>query len=475
MSGLFGSLNSATSGLKTTQTALQTVSHNVSNANTEGYTRQQVKITANNPYYQAGVGYLGTGAKVSGIVRVVDEAVTEQLRNENANLNKYSQKSDALSQLESVFDELSGTGLSTDISNVFSSWTYLSSNPELTSAKTTVVQHSETLADTLNHMATQIESLQQATIKDIQTGVKDFNTKIDQLNTLNGQIAHAVSSGETPNDLYDKQDQLLFELAGVADVTVQIDDLHRASVSVDGEDILTKSGSQQLAASSSGAISVVHEDGTSKEMTLKAGTIKGNQEALAIMDEQTQSLNDFAYTFATAVNTVHGDGDETNQPIFDLGGTTEYAKNISVSKILSEKPELIHAGKDIEHPTDGDGTRAQAIAALQHTTLTYPASDLKYDSDKMSIENQQEGSSVTNRYNTIVTELGIVANQANSNAESQSDLVQLLNQRRTSVSGVSINEEVTNMIQYQSAFQANSRMISTIAEMLDTLINRTGV
>ncbi|MCD6633693.1 flagellar hook-associated protein FlgK, partial [Lactococcus cremoris] len=85
------------------------------------------------------------------------------------------------------------------------------------------------------------------------------------------------------------------------------------------------------------------------------------------------------------------------------------------------------------------------------------------------------GTSVVNGYNDIVTEIGITKQQSDNMFASQEDLVQLLDQRRQSISGVSINEEVASMIQHQSAFQANSRMISTISEMLDTLINRTGV
>lgn len=475
MSGLFGSLNSAASGLKTTQTALQTVGHNISNSNTAGYTRQQVKVTANNPYLQAGVGFLGTGAKVSGIVRVVDDSVTGQLRNENSMQERYNQKSESLSQLESVFDELSGTGLSTDISKVFSSWTHLSSNPELSAAKTTVVQSSETMTDTMNHMASQIEKLQGSTIKQLETGITDFNTKIEQLTTLNDQIAYAVSSGETPNDLYDTQDQLLSDIAEMSNIEVKKDDQHRAFISVDGQDVLTKTGMNKLTVSETGSVSVADKNGKTTELTLSSGNIKGNQEALAVMKDQMQSLNEFVFTFASAVNTIHGDGDKTNQPFFDLGDGPDYAKTISVSKEISEKPETIHAGKDLVDSAAGDGTRAQAIANLQNTKLVYPAEKLVYNKDSMKIEDQKGGASVIDSYNTLVTELGIVTHQANSNADSQADLVQLLQQRRASISGVSINEEVTNMIQYQSAFQANSRMISTVAEMLDTLINRTGV
>ncbi|MGE7366155.1 flagellar hook-associated protein FlgK [Desemzia incerta] len=479
MSGLFGSLNSATSGMTSAQTVLQTISHNVANANTDGYSKQRVTLETNNPFNKSGVGQLGTGVRVSGVIRVVDDAVVEQLRDENSTLAKFESKSDALQQLEAIFNEPSKTGLSNNLSEVFASWTYLGSNPEVATAKTMVVQNSETMTDTMNHMATQLEKLQGNTLKGIEQDVKDFNTKLEQLHSLNKQVSYSISSGQTPNDLLDKQDALLSEMSELAGVEVKFDEMRQATVSIGGQELLTPTSMQKLAVAGQpnpeGEIVLAGDN--SKEIILTSGSAKGSQEALAEINKQVANLNDFAYTFASAVNMIHSGGDTDGKQFFSLNDVDgNYAKSISVNAELVKDPEKVNSGKSLTDPAAGDGSRAQAIADLQNTKLVYSSNEtLKYDETTMTIEDQANGTSVSNGYNDIVTEIGITKQQSDNMFSSQEDLVQLLDQRRQSISGVSINEEVASMIQHQSAFQANSRMISTISEMLDTLINRTGV
>ncbi|MGX7393790.1 flagellar hook-associated protein FlgK [Carnobacterium mobile] len=478
MSGLFGILNNSTKGLNVQQSALQTTSHNLANSNTEGYSRQKVNMVADNPYTLAGVGKLGTGVRISSIDRVVDPYVNKQLQNENSSLEMYKQKSDVLGQLEGIFNEPSTTGLNNNISKVFSSWTYLGSNPELATAKTMVAQNSETFTDTLHHMSNQIDSLHKGTVKDIKKDVSDFNAKVQQLDSLNKQIFKVTVKGESPNDLLDQQDKLLNDIAGIAGVEATYDKFNRVSIKVDGQEILSENNIKTLGTSQvpAGQLVVNQENGEQTPISIKSGSIKGSQEALVEIDDKKQDLNDLAFTFATAVNTVHSNGGE-GIPFFDLGSPEDgnYAASLKVNDEILKDVTKINAGKDVTKVVDGDGTRAQAIAGLQNTTLGYPAADIKYNKETMTIENQVGGSTVTGAYNDTVTQMGIVKQQADNMADSQDGLVSLLQARCESVSGVSINEEVADTMKYQSAFQANSRIISVVSEMLDTLINRTGV
>lgn len=475
MSGLFGTLNNATKGLNVQQSALQTTSHNISNANTKGYSRQKVTMVADNPYTLGGIGQLGTGVRISSIDRIVDPYVNKQLRNENSSLEMYSKKSDVLGQLEGIFNEPSTTGLNNNLSQVFSSWSYLGSNPELATAKTMVAQNSETFTDTLHHMSNQIDSLHEGTVQDIKKNVLDFNAKVKQLDSLNKQIFNMTSQGQAPNDLLDQQDKILSELTGIAGVEASYDEFNRVSVSVDKQPVLTENSISEMSVKldSDGQLVV---DGTNIDIT--SGNIKGSQEALTEIDNKKQELNELAYTFATAVNTVHGDGEE-GQDFFTFETVKDgnYAASIQVNKEILKDVSKINAGKNIGTTVDGDGTRAQAIAALQNTKLEYSANPTKmtYNKETMTIDNQPGGSTVSGAYNDSVTQMGIVKQQSDNMVDSQGSLVSLLEARRDSVSGVSINEEVTNTITYQSAFEANSRIISVVSEMLDTLINRTGV
>lgn len=475
MSGLFGTLNNATKGLLVQQSALQTTSHNISNANTEGYSRQKVTMVADNPYTLGGIGQLGTGVRIASIDRIVDPYVNNQLRNENSSLEMYSQKSDVLGQLEGIFNEPSTTGLNNNLSKVFASWTYLGSNPELATAKTMVAQNSETFTDTLHHMSNQIDNLHAGTVQDIKKNVLDFNSKVTQLDSLNKQIFNMTSQGQAPNDLLDQQDKILSELSGIAGVEATYDKFNRVSVSVGGQPVLTEKSIAELSVAKDPVGQLTVND---KTVDITSGTIKGSQEALVEIDVKKQDLNELAYTFATAVNKVHSDGGKGTD-FFDLSETVDgnYAASIQVNKEILNDVSKINAGKNIETVVGGDGTRAQAIAALQNTKLDYSTNplELKYNETTMTIDNQPGGSTVAGAYNDSVTQMGIVKQQSDNMVDSQGSLVSLLEARRDSVSGVSINEEVTNTITYQSAFEANSRIISVVSEMLDTLINRTGV
>lgn len=475
MSGLFGTLNNATKGLLVQQSALQTTSHNISNANTEGYSRQKVTMVADNPYTLGGIGQLGTGVRIASIDRIVDPYVNNQLRNENSSLEMYSQKSDVLGQLEGIFNEPSTTGLNNNLSKVFASWTYLGSNPELATAKTMVAQNSETFTDTLHHMSNQIDNLHAGTVQDIKKNVLDFNSKVTQLDSLNKQIFNMTSQGQAPNDLLDQQDKILSELSGIAGVEATYDKFNRVSVSIGGQPVLTEKSIAELSVAKDPVGQLTVND---KTVDITSGTIKGSQEALVEIDVKKQDLNELAYTFATAVNKVHSDGGKGTD-FFDLSETVDgnYAASIQVNKEILNDVSKINAGKNIETVVGGDGTRAQAIAALQNTKLDYSTNplELKYNETTMTIDNQPGGSTVAGAYNDSVTQMGIVKQQSDNMVDSQGSLVSLLEARRDSVSGVSINEEVTNTITYQSAFEANSRIISVVSEMLDTLINRTGV
>lgn len=499
MSGLFGTLNTATRGLNAQQVALQTTSHNLSNVNTPGYTRQRVTMQASLAQSLPGVGQIGTGVNISGIHRVADHYVTTQLRNGQSILETYTNKSHILGQLETVFNEPSETGLGNQISEVFAAWSNLSSNPEVATSKTMVAQQSETLTDILHHMSTQMSNLYGDTVGEINKSALDANSGLLQLERLNHQIWQASVRGEAPNDLLDQQDRILQDLAKTVDIQVERDQFNRAAVSIDGQTILDPQTRKELVVvtghddlgnpiiSGDEVIEglnyevgqfLVREEGEEDtlltEIELQSGSAKGAQEALQVIEKFQTDLNDFAYSFATAVNTIHShDGEGIDFFEFD---SENVAATLRVNNDILEDPTIINAGRDLDNSIAGDGTRAAAIAALQNGNLPYEVEEWTFDEDSLQIHSAEAGgASIFSRYNTMVTEMGIIKQQEDNMMETQGALVNLLEQRQESISGVDINEEVVNMMKYQSAFQANSRVLQTLSDMLDTLINRTGV
>lgn len=499
MTGLFGSLNTATGGMRAQQGALQTTGHNLANTNTDGYSRQRVSMKTSFPQSIPGIGQMGTGVHISGVTRIADDYITRQLHNELSSLTQYGNKSEVLGQLEAIFNEPSDSSVSAQMGEFFAAWGSLGDDPSLEAGKTHVIKQSETLLDTINHIAKQIAELSVDTIGQIEKEVLDFNSAAKQLKDVNDQIFNATIKGETPNDLMDTQDRLLGQLRINADVEVDKDQYGRATVTLAGKDIVTKKGVHELAVSKEGNVHYgTNEDGTvsGDPITLNRGSIKGFQDVLKDVQKKETELNEFVGKFATTVNTIMKKGAPENEEnardffIFDEK-SPNIAQTISVNEELIEDPTRLITGQSFDKSVVGNGSRAKAIADLQTISLDFsqkigtdpddPFKEFKeyiggnFKDESLSLKGDTKGSPIFNHYNKIITGMGIDKQQADNMVANQSELVSLLDQRRESVSGVDMNEEVVDMIRFQSAFQANARMISTINDMLDTLINRTGV
>ena len=529
MSGLFSTLNTANKGLFASQTSLHTAGHNISNANTRGFNRQRVEMKASLAYNLGGVGQLGTGVKMDSIVRIVDDYVVKQIRNEMGTLERYASKSEVIDKLEVIFNEPSTTGLNFYLGEMFDSWQELSKNPESLNSKTIVVEKAKALAETINKMSGQISSLKDETVGQIEKNAKDFNAIVEKLDALNKQIFNIGVTGDVPNDLLDQRDLMLQDLGEISNIKPTFDKYGRAHISyADGEN-----GIDILGTESTHELSVVtdivgNDDGTftvsisrsgdslSEPITIEvaaadmagfelgavlftpiegeiagagdvitnngiinSGRIQGNTEALDDIEDSMNSLNQFAKTMAEAMNMVHTGGNEDdgeNYFNFFTFDETNPSSTIKVNGAIQEDNSRVWAGKELDSP-EGDGSRALAMARLRNTKLDFTSENpnLIYNPDDMSITNTTGGTTIEDAYGNIVINIGISKEHADNVIANQEVLVGQLEMRRESTSGVSINEEISNVIKFQKAYEANARVIQVLSEMLDVLINRTGV
>lgn len=523
MTGLFGTLGTANSGMNTQQTALETSSHNIANANTPGYSRQRADMETNQPYTYTGIGQIGTGSKVNSISRASDQFVLANIRKENSVYNQYKQKADVLGQIESIFNESPGQkAISDDLAAYFDAWSQLANNPESNTAKLIVVENGNNLAENINRTAKQLETLHNDTVSVLEKNVLDFNSKLEELNEINQQLFKASADGGTPNDLLDRRDMLLEDLSGFGNIETTFDEYGRVSVKMGGETILApgeiKTISVVVGTDANGQ-PLVSEGGnltnekvpltngenypvgqllisdpkdtppTFQPIAVESGAAKGLQEGLAEIDARTEEFNIFTFNLATSVNIIHSDGGKGDD-FFTLGDPNDpnFAKNIKVNDKLKKDPSLVNAGKEVRVPDPnnpgeylpsdgsvGDGTRAKEIGKLKDTKLGYPNATFDYDPDTMTIKDEPGGSTLLGSYIDIVTKNGIAKQQADNRVTTQEFLLFQLEDRKYSVSGVNINEEITDVMRFQRAFQANARVISVVSDLLDTLINRTGV
>lgn len=242
MSGLFSTLNVSNSGLQAQQKALDVVSHNISNANTDGYSRETVTMEANSPAQASfsscgSSAQVGTGVTITSVERVRDAFLDYQVRSETSIKGTYEKRDSYLSQVESIINGTSTTGLNTSFSEFFSAWQKLSSNGESSDARTIVAQESVTLTGQLNNTYNKLQALK----ADCQSATKDqvfqINNMLNQIDKLNQQIKNVKTSGTEPNDLMDQRDLLLDQLS--AEFNINVD-----SGKFDGVDVSPGNSSQ---------------------------------------------------------------------------------------------------------------------------------------------------------------------------------------------------------------------------------------
>ncbi|OOM16279.1 flagellar hook-associated protein FlgK [Clostridium saccharobutylicum] len=240
MSGLFDTFTIAKRGLNVNQSAINTTSHNIANANTEGYSRQRAVAETTKPFGgmsrfdTCSVGQVGTGAEIASIQRIRDSFIDYQVRNEDGKLANYKVKSDMLSKVEDIFGEPSDKGIQALFSEFYSSFQELAKTPEKTAARTVAVQKASALANALNSTYTKLEKANADAQELLQTNVTDVNSYLDQINELNKQITSVSAVGQTPNDLMDKRDNLLDKLSGKFGITIERKDKEAIDLKAEG-------------------------------------------------------------------------------------------------------------------------------------------------------------------------------------------------------------------------------------------------
>ena len=441
----FMGLETTLRGILAQQLALDVTGHNIANANTVGYSRQRASLVATDPYTVPGVtrppqaGQLGTGVDVDQYERVRDAFVDIQLRAQTM-LNGANQATqDGLQQVEQAFNEPSDSGLNSLLAKYWSAWQDVSNSPENLATRQALAAAASSLAGGFNQVSQQLSTLQTQTATNVTYTINDVNSIGTQIAALNDAIAKSTVTGDHPNDLLDQRDLLIDKLSELGNVALANGANGAVDVSIGGAALVTGATSATLAEAS---LTSLTSGKLSALVKLRDTTIPGYQ---------TQ-LNTIASTLITQTNTAHAAG-------FDLSGTAggtfftgTDAATIGVNSALVTNPALIAAS--------GNGQPGNAAAALAINTLRGTA--------------VIGSATIDQAYSQLVTRIGSDSQEAQRSLDTSSLLASTLQSKRDSVSGVSLDEEMTNMVRFQRGYQASARALSAMDDMLDTLITRTG-
>lgn len=480
MSSTFFGLNIGIKALQAQQRALDVTNHNIANANTQGYSRQDVIMHTSVPV-KTREGYIGTGVDVREIRRVRDQFIDTQIRTENKVLGEWETKSDILSKIEMIINEPTDNSLSSVMDQYWESWQQLSKNPESAAARGVVVQSGVNLTDTFAQVDRMLSELQADINSGISSTVSEINSLGRQIADLNEQIVKAELDGAKANDLRDKRDLLVEQLSVLLPLDAVEDQYGAVTITAGGATLVSSAYVGSMVFADEGAdptqaklewVNKYTNDAIGA-VNVTGGKLKGyldmrDQEIAGIRQE----LSQLAARIAGEVNSVHSSGSGLNnttglEPGLDFFVPKDPAKpfsacNIAVNQAIINDLNRIAASKAFP-VIEGDNSNALAIAQLKNKLTMNPTSLNDYRA------------TFDDYYSSIVADLGIDAREAERMSDNQNLLIEQLLNRRESVSGVSLDEEMANMIKYQHSYTAAARIINTMDEMLDLIVNRLGL
>ena len=463
MSDLNGILSIAGQALITQQQAISVTSHNIANVNTPGYSRQKLVMTTSPPV-NSEVGPMGTGVSAVEIERIYDRFVNAQINNESQELGRWDAQKNGVESLEMIFNEAYGYGLSEAMSEYWNAWQALSNNPTGRTERQVLVTRGQILASTFNKLDSDLTQSQRDQDLAIEETVTEVNRLAAQLVDLNQKIVSSETGTQNANDYRDQRDLVLKGLSELID----INEFENAdgSVSVliaDGRPLVSGTTSWQLSTqvNASGLQDVVWLDNAGSPVMINndisAGKLKGWLETRDVLiPDYLNRLDTLAQTLVTEVNNLHLTGFDLNgtagEVFFDGTGT---AADIEVNANIVGDPDLIAASFDPAPllSTPGDNRNAIEIAKLQHQLL-------------------MNGNTATfnDYYSSLVSDVGNEVLKSDSYYTHQSEMVAQLDNYRESISGVSLDEEMINLIKFQNAYAAAAKLVTTADEMMQTVL-----
>jgi flagellar hook-associated protein 1 FlgK len=471
MSGSVNLFNTGKSGLFANRAALATTGHNISNVNTDGYSRQRVEQVAATP---SGLGnnVYGTGVRVASVHRINDEYLTRQIGNESKLLGQYEEKDMALNQAESIFNEVSNAGLNRLVARFFNEFRKLGNEPESEAMRATLRESSDQLIGDFKRISRSIRDVQKNIDVRIESNVRAVNELVERVAKLNEEIKKLeLGSGGQTGDLRDARDEAVKKLSTIADVSVASNEKGELTIALDGVGPLVsgtlfnkmyvqKSKADPNTGMPEGSLRVYVDNVTPPEITsrLKNGRLGGLVESRdAFLGTALKRVDELAYTFATKVNEIHRQGytisGKTGNDFFKQPDSVHQAAELmSLSTAIREDYNNIATAVAPDSP--GDNRLVQLIARIQHARVMGNGT-----------------ATMDDHYNASVADLATITQKNKQVLEHQTHILGQLQKFHQSVSGVSLDEETTNLVQFQHAFDASARVIKVADEILETVLN----
>ena len=457
MPGIFNILHIGNTALGASSFGVDNAGQNIANASTPGYHRRTSLQQTGMPVRSKGL-ILGSGVNVVGAQRIANQTLGARVRGAQSRASSFDAQANILSRADALFNDLQGGGISASIDGFFSALTDLSASPQSPSARAATLSAAEGLAGQIRDHAQQLTTLQSELDQELQLQVNEVNRLTSSIAAINAEIR---ASDPPAADLLDQQAALLGELSA----KVEIQALHQANGSVDvilpdtGVSLVSDNHANPLRTQPSGGRLSVTADqaGFSRVLTgsLSGGEIGGLLQARdGDLDALISDLDAFAADFANAVNTVHaagfGQDGATGRNLFSVTAGAGAALSLSVDAAVSGNPDALAASGSATSP--GDNSQALLLAQLRG-------------------EPAVGGQTPIEAYAGALERFGGRMRSAELSAISSTSALENVTALQQSQSGVSIDEEMTALLQYRQAYAAAAQVIRTADELLNEVLS----
>jgi len=452
------SLNIAAQSMLAEQGAIETTTNNIANVNTPGYARERADFAETTPL-QVGNLTLGTGVTLQDVTSLRDSILDLRVNQETQQQGQLNAFISGGQQIQTLFNETSGTGLQAPLTAFFTSLSQLSANPSDLNSRQGVITAAQNLASAFNQTSTNLTSLQRNVDQSVTQSVSQINTLTAQIAQVNTQVESASTVGQNPGPFIDQRQQLINQLSNLVDVSeIDAGNGSLTLTTSSGAPLVVGSQSFQLTTQTDPVTGLqdVYSQGSNITSKITSGQLAGE---IQIRDQEIpsiqSSLDTLASNLATSVNTQNAAGIDLNgqpggnifntQPVGGVGA----AATITVT---TTDPTKIAASAGPAPGNPGDNTNANALLALQNQTIVNGQTPLNY-------------------YSNLVFKIGSDVSNAQTSQQSGSMVLQQVQNLQGGVSGVDINEESANLIRYQNAYQASAQVTSIINTLMQDTIN----
>jgi flagellar hook-associated protein 1 FlgK len=447
MTSSFSGLTNALSALNAARYGLDVTGQNISNANTPGYVRQRADIVESGP--AAGVAQMyatqrpDSTASATSTSRLNDPVIDMRARSEHGRNGYLQTSASTMSSVEGLFNEPSNNGLSEQLNDFWNSWASVANNPGDSAARNVVLQKAAGVAGTLTQTSAALGRISQSLTDSASSAVTQINNATTALAKLNGSIAVNNATGTPNNQLLDQRDSLMMSLSDLAGAQSSINADGTATVTIGGQNVVSSTVATSVSTNAANQIVV----GGAVAATA-GGSLQGYLDGLSTTIPNYQAkLDSVAAALASTTNTAQAAGFDLNG---NAGGPLFSGSTASTIAVAVTDPKALAASG-----TPGGNLDASVALSMSQLGNAATGPDASYRS----------------LVGSMATESQSVAQQASV----QQSVTTSVDGIAQSSSGVSIDEETTNLLTYQRAYQAASRVMTTVDQMLDTLINHTGV